>query len=292
MSQYEKIYNIRMDNAMNNTAAYCQNMANEMRKKMIDLASIANGTMHWGGSFSSAEIFAVLYSEILNCKNDNLRFEEKDKFLLSKGHAALGLYVTLNQVGLLSDKLLMTYQQNGSPISELMVANDVLGFETSGGSLGISPSYAVGLALLAKKKGYKYKTYVEVGDGEIDEGAVWEAVMASSQYKLDNLTLIIDANTIQSDGKTKDIMSWENLKARLESFGWNTVCVDGHNCKQLLDAFTNYNIADLPKAVIANTVKGKGISFFENNYLWHDKVLRGAELESARKEVESFVSNG
>lgn len=276
---------------MDNIAINCQNMANQMRKKMIDLASITNDTIHWGGSFSSAEIFAVLYSEILNCKNKNLCFEEKDKFLLSKGHAALGLYVALNQVGLLSNELLMTYQQNGSPISELMAANNELDFETSGGSLGINPSYAVGLALLAKRKGYKYKTYVEVGDGEIDEGAVWEAIMASSQYKLDNLTLIIDANTIQSDGKTKDIMSWENLEARLESFGWNTISVDGHNCKQLLDAFINHNIIDSPKAVIANTVKGKGISFFENNYLWHDKILRGTELELARKEIENFDFN-
>lgn len=277
---------------MNKIAAFeCQKMANRMRKKMIELTEIANDTMHWGGSFSSAEIFSVLYREILNCKNDNLKFNERDKFLLSKGHAALGLYVTLNLMGMLSDELLMTYQKNGSPISELMIANDELGFETSGGSLGINPSYAVGLALLAKRKGYTYKTYVEVGDGEIDEGAVWEAIMSASQYELDNLILIIDANTVQSDGKTKDIMSWENLYARLESFGWNPVSVDGHNCEQLLDAFINHNIYNKPKAIIANTVKGKGVSFFENNYLWHDKILRGAELELAKKEVENLDFN-
>lgn len=277
---------------MCNVALNCQIMANQMRRKMIELTNIANDTMHWGGSFSSAEIFAVLYNEVLNCQNTNLHFEEKDKFILSKGHAALGLYVALNQVGLLSDELLMKYQQNGSPISELMIANDELGFETSGGSLGINPSYAVGLALLAKRKGYNYKTYVEVGDGEIDEGAVWEAIMASSQYKLDNLTLIIDANTVQSDGLTADIMSWEDLEARLKSFGWNTICVDGHNCEQLLDAFNNHHLLDSPKAIIANTVKGKGVSFFENNYLWHDRILRGSELELARKEVENLDANG
>jgi Transketolase, N-terminal subunit len=275
-----------------NKAEKCQKLANALRKKMIDLTEIANDTMHWGGSFSSAEIFAVLYNEILNCKDGEMSFENKDKFLLSKGHAALGLYVVLNQVGILSDELLSTYQKDGSPISELMTANDELGFETSGGSLGINPSYAVGLALLAKRKKYKYRTFVEVGDGEIDEGAVWEAIMSASQYKLDNLILIIDANTVQSDGKTKDIMSWENLDMRLESFGWNTISVDGHNCEQLLDAFANHNVVDKPKAVIANTIKGKGVSFFENDYLWHDRILRGSELDLARKEVEAYVING
>lgn len=277
---------------MDERALRCQRLADSMRKEMIDLVEYANDTMHWGGSYSSAEILAVLYQEVLNCKEKNILQEQKDKFLLSKGHAALAVYTVMHQIGMLSDAQIKTYQKDGSCISELMAAKKELGFETSGGSLGINLSYAAGLALLAKRKGYTYKTYVEVGDGELDEGAVWEAIMSASQFGLDNLTLIIDANTIQSDGATKDIMSWENLGERLRSFGWKVVSVDGHNCKELLDAFLNHGEERKPKAVIANTVKGKGVSFFENDYLWHDKVLRGAELERAKEEVMRLVENG
>lgn len=281
-----------MESSIQEKAKRCQEMAQRMRAEMLYLTKYGNDTMHWGGSFSSAELFAVLYAEILNVKERDSDETKKDKFLLSKGHAALGLYTAMHQVGLLSDEQMKTYQQNGSYLSELMEANPELGFETSGGSLGINPSYAVGIALLAKKKGYSYRTYVEVGDGEIDEGAVWEAIMAASQYELDNLILIIDANTVQSDGETKDIMSWENLEGRLKAFGWNTVSVDGHDCEQLLEAFSTHFVKNKPLAVIANTVKGKGVSFMENNYLWHDRVLKGEELEKAREEVGRNVDFG
>ena len=256
------------------------------------MVQFSNDTMHWGGSFSSAEIFAVLYKEVLNCINNELLEIERDKFLLSKGHAALGLYATFNILGMLSDEQLSTYQKDGGELSELMESNPTLGFETSGGSLGINLSYGAGLALLAKRKNYSYKTYVEVGDGELDEGSVWEAIMFASQQKLDNLILIVDANTVQSDGFTKDIISWENLENRLKSFGWNTLAVDGHDCGELLDAFLNYSIKDMPLAIIANTIKGKGISFMENNYLWHDKVISKKELEIARGEIEENAKYG
>lgn len=274
---------------MNIRAVECQKLAKQSRLKMLDMTQYCNDTMHWGGSYSCAEIYAVLYKEFLNVNRCDGSFEKRDKFLLSKGHAALGAYATMNLLGMLSDEWIAMYQQDGSPISELMEYNEELGFETSGGSLGINPSYGVGLALLAKKKGYDYKTVLVTGDGEIDEGSVWESVMAASQYKLDNLTMIIDANTVQSDGPTKDIMSWENLEERLHAFGWNVVSVDGHNCEELLDALEGHFVMGKPKAIIANTVKGKGVSFFENNYLWHDKVLKKEELEAARKEVEAYV---
>lgn len=277
---------------MDERAIKCQRLANEIRMKMLDMTEYGNDTMHWGGSFSCAEIFAVLYSEFLNVKQKITEFEEKDKFLLSKGHAALGAYATMNLMGLLSDEQIASYQKDGSQISELMEANDGLGFDTSGGSLGINPSYGVGLALLAKKKGYSYQTVVVTGDGEIDEGSVWEAIMAGAQYGLDNLTVIIDANTVQADGFTADIMSWTNLEKRLKSFGWNTISVDGHNCWELLDALENHFEKNFPKAIIANTIKGKGVSFFENNYLWHDRLLKGKELEQAKKEVESNAAHG
>ena len=272
---------------MNENADECQNLAKKIRLKMLDMTKYANGTMHWGGSFSCAEIYAVLFNSFLNIKSEHHSFETKDKFLLSKGHAALGVYATMNLLGMLSDEWITKYQQDGSPISELMEANEELGFETSGGSLGINPSYGVGLALLAKRKSFSYKTVLVAGDGEIDEGSVWESVMAASQYKLDNLTMIIDANSFQSDGPTKDILSWDNLEERLNAFGWNVLSVDGHNCKQLLDALENHYVVGKPKAIIANTVKGKGVSFFENNNLWHDKTLKGDELTQAKVEVEA-----
>lgn len=275
---------------MRERAAECQRLADRIRLKMLDMARHVNDTMHWGGSFSCAEIYSVLYREYLNVKNGDKTFETKDKFLLSKGHAALGAYAAMNLLGMLSDDWIAKYQQDGSPISELMEYNEELGFETSGGSLGINPAYGVGLALLARKKGYDYKTVLVAGDGEMDEGSVWEAVMAASQYQLDNLTLIVDANAIQSDGFTRDIMPWENLRERLEAFGWNAISVDGHSCEELIDALENHFAEGKPKAVIANTIKGKGVSFFENNYLWHDKVLKGEELAAARKEVESYAA--
>lgn len=189
------------------------------------------------------------------------------------------------KVGLLSENQLSTYQQDGSPLSELVQANEELGFEASGGSLGLDASYAVGVALLAKKKGFSYRVYVEMGDGELDEGNVWEAIMAASQYKLDNLTMIIDANNVQLSGKTSDIMSWNNLLNRLESFGWNVISVNGHDCLALLDAFMNNHKLNIPLAVIANTIKGKGVSFMENDYHWHDHLLKGELLLKAREEV-------
>lgn len=277
---------------MTNKAKECQRMANRMRMELIDMAQMAGGPVHWGGSFSSMEILAVLFKEILNCTDKTLEDTRKDKFLLSKGHAAPALYAAMHQVGMLTDAQVHTYQQDGSYISELMEAKKDFGFETSGGSLGINPSYAVGLALLGKRKGFSYKVYVEVGDGEIDEGNVWEAVMAASQFKLDNLIMIVDANTVQADGKTRDIMSWENLGDRLLSFGWNALSIDGHNCLELLDAFTNHHKKDLPLAVIANTVKGKGVSFMENDYRWHDRILKGKELEMAMEEVNANDGNG
>ncbi len=238
-----------------------------------------------GGGLSSIEILSVLYGAVLNVTDRNLSDTERDKFLLSKGHAALAVYIALYEAGLLSGERLSSFQRDGSPVSEIMEACPELGFETSGGSLGINLSYGVGLALLAKKEGYPYKTYVLVGDGELDEGNVWEAVMLAPRLGLDNLTLIVDANTVQCDGPTRDIIGWENLEERLRAFGWAAVPVDGHDCGELLGALTGRSPPGKPFAVIANTVKGKGVSFMENNYLWHDRLLRGKELELALKEV-------
>lgn len=259
-------------------------MARELRKKILCQAKVAKGTMHWGGFFSTVEIAAVLYSGVLNCIQEN-SFDKRDKFILSKGHSGLAFYIAMTQVGLLDEAVLDTYQQDGSHISELMSYSPDLGFEFSGGSLGIGPSYGAGLALLAKRKKYSYKVYVEVGDGEIDEGSVWEAAMFASQNRLDNLCMIVDANGIQSDGYTKDILSWKNLKNQLESFGWYVCEVDGHDTTQLLEAFHDGFLHGKPFALIAHTIKGKGVSFMENVGEYHDKALTPKELEMAAQEL-------
>ncbi len=276
---------------MKNRAEACQLTADKMRIEMLKLAETAGGSMHWGGSFSCAEILAVLFQAVMNCKDKALSDTERDKFILSKGHASAALYTAMYLNGLLDGELLRTYQQDGSYISELVEANREYGFESSGGSLGINLSYAVGMALLAKRRGFSYKTYIAAGDGEMNEGSMWEAIMSASQHRLDNLTLIVDLNGFQSDGATDMISSQKNIKARLESFGWNVLSVDGHNCAELLGAFLDNTISDMPKAVIAKTVKGKGVSFFENNNSWHDRAIKKDELEQAGKEVNGLAGN-
>lgn len=184
----------------------------------------------------------------------------------------------------------MTYQEDGTALAELAEYNPQLGIEVYGGSLGLGLSYGVGLALLAKKKQYDYHTYILVGDGELDEGSVWEAAMSASQFSLDNITVIIDNNGAQSDGSTVDIMSMENLKERFEVFGWAVDVVNGHKCKEIIDSILDFQQRK-PHAIIANTIKGKGVSFMENNNEWHDKRLQGDKLVMARKEIETIVKN-
>lgn len=263
----------------------CSILAKNMRKKMLNIAEYIDEDIHWGGAFSSVEILAVLYHGILNIKQQTV-FEKKDKFLLSKGHAAIAVYTAMNLEGLLSDELYSTYRDNGSSLSELMHYDKELGFEISGGSLGLGISYGVGLALLAKKKGFEYHTYVEVGDGELDEGNMWEAIMAASQFALDNLTVIVDSNMLQSDGSTEKIMNLGSLADKFQSFGFEVCEVDGHSCQALVEAFHTKNQKNLPKVIIAHTVKGKGVSFMESNPLWHDRRLKGDELKQAKEEIK------
>ncbi len=272
----------------NNKEKKCRIIADKVRLDLIELGEKVNNTMHWGGDLSCVEILAVLYGEIMNRQGDD--FEHNDKFLLSKGHAGASLYATLYEVGILSKSELMTYQEDGTALAELAEYNPQLGIEVSGGSLGLGLSYGVGLALLAKKKQYDYHTYILVGDGELDEGSVWEAAMSASQFSLDNITVIIDNNGAQSDGSTVDIMSMENLKERFEVFGWAVDVVNGHNCKEIIDSILNFQQRK-PHAIIANTIKGKGVSFMENNNEWHDKRLQGDNLVMARKEIETIVKN-
>jgi len=262
----------------------CVELSARIRKTMLKFDDSKFGT-HWGGSLSEVEILAVLYNNVMNCKTKNLDYAKKDKFILSKGHGSIGLYAALIEVGLLSESEIPSFQNNGSHLSELVIYDDLLQTEHSGGSLGLGLSMGVGMALSAKLKNYTYSTYVVVGDGELNEGAIWEAVMSAPRFKLDNLFLIIDNNGLQYEDKFTDIVSI-NIFDALTSFGWEVKEANGHNCGEILDAFNSYQNSQKPKALIAKTIKGKGISFIENAPIWHHYALNKEQLDIAKKEMD------
>lgn len=266
-------------------AEQCNELAKKMRKSIVDMAERCAGDAHWGGALSCTDILAVLYGDVMNCRNRQLSYEKKDKFILSKGHSAMALYAALTESGIVSEDIYTQFQQNDSLFAELAVMNEEYGIEHSGGSLGLGLPMAVGMALKARRCGYSHKIYVLTGDGELDEGSVWEAAMAASQFQLDNLILIVDRNGWQSDGANKDIMSMENLDERLNAFGWDACVVNGHNYAELLDAFDRKKPSGKPVALIADTIKGKGISFMENNNKWHHSILQNDLLRLAKQEV-------
>lgn len=264
--------------------------AKNMRRKMLEMAYNSEYKSHYGGGLSEVEILAVLYKEILNIDPKNPEMPDRDRFFMSKGHGVLGLYTVLNEVGFISDDILKTFQKNGSVLGSLSVKNESLGIESSNGSLGHGVSMAIGSLLAGRLKSIKYKAYVLLGDGECNEGSVWEAAMLASQLKLNNLIVIIDNNGFQSDGSNEEILNMQSFKEKWSAFGWNAFEVDGHNVEELYNLLTNIPQNDMPTAIIAKTVKGKGISFMENNNLWHHDKLTDEQLyEQAIKEIEEGI---
>lgn len=259
-------------------------LSQKIRRRIIQMADFCGGDAHWGGALSCADMLSALFGDYLNVKDKNLKYADKDKFILSKGQSAIALYSALAECGVIEEEYLSTFQQDGSILAELAIMDEEHGIECSGGSLGLGLSMGVGLALAAKKKGYTYNTVVLTGDGECNEGSIWEAVMLAGQLKLDNLTLIVDLNELQSDGKTSDIIDNHNMMKRLEVFGWNSCEINGHDLEECLTSLRMDN-AGKPKAIVMRTVKGKGISFMENDNDWHHKVLNKEWLDIARKEV-------
>ena len=266
----------------NDCAAVCQAAADKARQRMLNHPAAACKSIHWGSALSCVEILTVLYQCVLNLDDSP---ELRDRFILSKGHAAFCLYTVLNQKGIISDELYDSFRNDGSALSELSHYDPALGIDASGGSLGMGLSYGAGLALLARSMHQPYQTYVLTGDGELDEGNIWEAIMLISQQHITNLTLIVDRNRLQLDGLTDEIISWDNICRRFEAFGFDVFSVDGHDCAALISAFRSASVSDKPRVIVANTVKGKGVSFMENNCIWHDRLLLSAELQLARNEV-------
>ena len=263
-----------------------QKFAFNMKKHLLDTAFAAGeSSAHVGGALSSVEINATLFSDIMRYKSQNPEWEERDRFILSKGHACLGLYTALVEAGFFPAEDLKSFEKTGTYLLGHTVKNRQKGIEFSGGSLGMGLALGIGVCLSGKKRKFDFKVYVLLGDGECNEGSVWEAAMAASHFKLNNLIAIVDRNKFQQTGKNKDIMDLGDLGSKWKSFGWETIEVDGHNIKNLYEALTRKRSLTKPYVLIANTTKGKGFSFTENNNDWHHSVLSRKHYELAISEL-------
>ena len=263
-----------------------EDFALNIRKNILEMALAAGASSsHFGGALSITEIISVLFADQMKIKKDNPKHESRDRFILSKGHACLAYYAALSEVGYISKEELKTFEKDDSILLGHPVIDRDIGIDFSNGSLGMGLALGIGVALALKKRKKDINVYVVLGDGECNEGSVWEAAMAAPNFKLNNLYAIIDKNNFQQTGSNKDIMDNPNLKEKWSSFGWNTKEVDGHNINELLSFFEEGRTIDKPKALIANTIKGKGFSFSENNNDWHHSVLTKSLYEKGLQEL-------
>ena len=246
---------------------------------------------HPGGSLSAADVFTYLYFKEMNIDPKNPKWEERDRFVLSKGHTAPGLYAALANRGFFPVEDLPTLRHIDSYLQGHPNMNTVPGVDMSTGSLGQGVSVAVGMALGAKHQGKTYRVYTLLGDGEIQEGQVWEACMAASHYKLDNLCVIVDNNGLQIDGDIAKVMSPYPIVDKLEAFGFHVEAVDGHDFEALEAAFQKAKqVKGAPTAIVMSTTKGKGVSFMENNAGWHGKAPNDQEYAKAMDELKALMA--
>ena len=271
------------------TAEEMQRTAQEMRIQVLRMNHKA-GSGHTGGSFSSAEIMTVLYDHVMNTRPDEPHWEDRDRFVLSKGHAAPMLYATMARKGFFDPELLWTLRQTGSPLQGHPCKVKLPGIEVPSGPLGFGCSVGLGMALAAKLEGKSFKTYVLCGDGELDEGQNWEAFMSINKWNPKSLTIIIDRNYVQLDGTKEEVMPLGDLKQKLEAFGFEVIGCDGHDVASLVEAFEKADAIDGTAAIIAETVKGKGVSFMEGQSAWHGKPVSDEDLENALVELEGALS--
>jgi transketolase len=268
------------------SVAELQRMAKQLRRHVITMIATA-GSGHPGGSLSAADIITALYFKIMRHDPNNPKWLDRDRFILSKGHAAPVLYAALAECGYFPLKELSTLRKLDSRLQGHTDKTLTPGVEMSAGSLGQGLSFGIGIALAGRLDGRDYQTYVLLGDGECDEGQIWEAAMAASHFRIDNLTAIVDHNEIQLDGWNRDIMNLEPLADKWRSFNWHVMDIDGHDISQVLQATRKAKkIRQKPTVIIAHTVKGKGVSFMENNVDFHGKAPTPEQAETALKELE------
>jgi transketolase len=263
--------------------------AKEIRKDIIEEVYNAKSG-HPGGSLSIADIMAVLYFNELKIDEKNPRWEDRDRLVLSKGHCSPALYAALAERGFFSKEALKSFRKIDSNLQGHPDLNKVPGVDMTSGSLGQGLSVANGMAISSKMGSEGYRVYCLLGDGEIEEGQIWEAAMTSSKYKLDNLCVIVDNNNLQIDGNIQDVKGLNRIEEKFESFGFKVIPVDGNNMEQLIDAFDRAKMTKgMPTAIIAKTVKGKGVSFMEGQAGWHGKAPNEEQFNLAIKELnETF----
>lgn len=259
----------------------------QLRRDVIDiLYKVKSG--HPGGSLSIAEILTVLYFNIMNVDPKNPEMMERDRFILSKGHGAPMYYAALAMRGYFERSELFTLRQMGSMLQGHPDMKKTPGVDMSSGSLGQGLSVGCGMALVSKLEGLNNRVFVLLGDGELNEGQIWEAAMAASKFKLDNLIAVLDYNKVQLDGLTGDIMPMEPMVDKWRSFNWNTYDVCGHNLENLIKVFEMaLQNKGKPTIIIAETIKGKGVSFMENRYEWHGNVLSSDDYEIACQDLNA-----
>jgi len=266
-------------------------MAWRMRCRALKMALDAgpNGA-HLGPAFSMMEITAVLFQSIIRMCPESIHSPNRDRFILSKAHAVLAYYTGLFECGIIDEHDLDSFEKNGSDFPGHPIMSHKIGVEFPGGSLGMGLPFAVGCAMAGKLNNQSFRTFAILGDGECNEGSVWEAAMAAAHYKLNRLCAVVDRNHLQYDGDTEDIMSLGDFSAKWSSFGWDVKSVDGHDVEALLTVFASVPNSDNPLVVIAETVKGKGVSFMENNREWHHGRLSSIQYDEALRELNEYAS--
>jgi len=259
--------------------------ANEMRKEIIKMLNLSQSG-HPGGSLSACEIVSTLYFKEMNIDPKNPKWEDRDRFILSKGHAAPVLYAALALKGYFDKEELKSLRKTGAMLQGHPDMKGTPGVDMSTGSLGQGISSANGMALAGKLNNKNYRVYALLGDGEVQEGLVWEAAMFAAHYKLDNITAFLDYNGLQIDGENKDVMNINPIDEKFEAFGWNVLKIDGHDIDQILNAIeTSKNTKGKPTMIISKTIKGKGVSFMENEGGWHGTAPNDEDTKKALEEL-------
>lgn len=261
-----------------------EKLAKKIRLHALEMTHLGKSS-HIGSILSIADILAVLYGEIMNYDPQEPSKDNRDRFILSKGHAGAGVYAALSESGFFPSELLKQHYSDGSIFSGHVSHKGVPGVEFSTGSLGHGLSVACGMALAAKIDNKNHRIINLMSDGECDEGSNWEAILFAPHHGLDNLVNIVDFNNLQSIYSTDITMNLQPFRAKWEAFGWEVIEVDGHNHNQLTDALKKKKTINKPLCIICSTIKGKGVSFMENNNLWHYRTAQGDEYENAKKEL-------
>ena len=270
------------------SVAELENIANKLRLHVVEMTYAANSG-HPGGSLSAADLMATLYFRVMRHDPSNPQWEDRDRFVLSKGHVAPVLYAALAESGYFPVEDLLTLRKIGSKLQGHPVRGKVPGVEMSTGSLGQGLSMACGIALAGKMDGKDYNTYCLLGDGELQSGQNWEAAMFARQYSLNNLIAFVDRNHLQITGNTEGAVGLEPLPEKWKAFGWNVIMIKGRSRRQIIEAISKAKTSSRPTVIIMDTIKGKGVSFMENNAGFHGKACNAEEFEKAVAELKAVI---